>query len=188
MTALAGPFLVACAILGAGGAAKLIAPAPAQRAVQTLLVAANRPPTVPLLAVRLLGAGELALATVAATQGGAVAPALIGVAYLGFSLFVVAIMRTGNGTSCGCFGSSATPPSAHHVVFNVVLGAIAIGSIGIPGVAEVVADQPWAGVPLLGLSALGTYLMLLAFVELPKLSAPPQANVAAFTLPGQSAS
>jgi len=182
MTALAGPFLIACAILGAGGAAKLITPAPAQRAVQTLLVAARRSPTVPLWTVRLLGAGELALATAAALQGGPALPALVAIAYGCFALFVVAMLNSGAGTSCGCFGSSATPPSRLHVVLNVALAGVALGSIGAPSLGDVLGDQPWAGIPLLGLSTLGSYLVLLVFIELPRLSAPPQPNVAAFSL------
>ena len=124
MTALAGPYLIVCSILGLGGIAKLVAPLPARRALHALGL------NVALTPVRLLGAAEIAVACLAVALGGVVMPVLVGAAYMGFAIFVVAILRSGTATSCGCFGSAGTPPSLLHVVINVASSGIAIMSIG----------------------------------------------------------
>ncbi|MFV2039609.1 MAG: MauE/DoxX family redox-associated membrane protein, partial [Acidimicrobiales bacterium] len=178
MTAVAGPFLIVCTILGLGGVAKIVAPISARRAIR----AAGIP--VPVVAVRSLGVAEVALACAAALKGGRILPSAVGVAYVAFALFVVLMLRRSEGTSCGCFGNADTPASWLHVVVNVASAGIAFGAIGIGTLGDVLSAQPWAGIPLLGLVALGTYLVFLMLTALPVVLAPPQARVAEFSLAG----
>jgi hypothetical protein len=39
--------------------------------------------------------------------------------------------------------------------------------MGVPGLADTLADQPWVGVPLLGVVALGVWLTTVAMTALP---------------------
>lgn len=174
MTAFAGPYLIVCTMLGVGGVAKIIAPLPARRALRALGV------PVPIAAVRSLGVAELALACVAGFRGGTVLPMLVGVAYVAFALFVVQILRSGEGISCGCFGSSATPPSWLHVTVNLVSAAVAFAAVGIDSTATVLDQQPAIGIPLLSLVAIGTYGLFNLLTVLPMLSAPPAPVVREF--------
>lgn len=176
MTALAGPFLIACAILGLGGIAKVVAPLPARQALRTLGV-----PT-PIAAVRLLGCAELALACAAFFSGGTILPILVGVAYLAFAGFVVIMLRRSGDTSCGCFGSAATPPSWLHVLVNLASAGVAFAAIGIDSLGTVLDEQPAAGIPLLGLVAVGTYALYLLLTALPVLFAPPTDRIRPFTI------
>ncbi len=178
MTALAGPFLIVCAILGLGGVAKVAAPHPARQAVRALGL------NVPLSALRFLGLAEIVLAVTAAYFGGVALPATVGVAYLAFAGFVVLMLRTERGTSCGCFGRAGTPPTWLHVALNVCFAAAALSATGIDSLRTTLSDQPAGGLPLLGLVALGSYLAFLAFTALPEALSPPYSTVAEFSVTG----
>ncbi len=156
----------------------MVAPAPARLAIRVLGL------NVPLWAVRLLGVAELGLAATAAYFGGAALPAAVGVTYLSFAGFVILMLRSDQGASCGCFGRSGTPPTWLHVALNVCSGAAALAATGIDSLPTMLSDQPAAGLPMLGLVALGSYLVLLAFTALPEALGPPTTAVAEFSLAG----
>jgi hypothetical protein len=162
---LAGPFAAVAAILAVGGAAKALRPDTAAHALSALGFPRS------IVAVRLLGAAEVAMGAGAMAVGGRLLPALVASAYLGFAAFVVlALARGVMLRSCGCFGQLDTPPTAVHVVVNlaaaVVAGLTALG--GGPGLGEVIADQPFAGVPFLLLTAGAAYAMYLVLAVLPQ--------------------
>lgn len=176
MTALAGPFLIVCTILGLGGVAKLVAPRPARQALRAVGVPA------PIAAVRTLGLAEVTLACAAGFSGGRFLPIAVGMAYVAFAAFVVLMLRTATGTSCGCFGTSATPPSLLHVVVNLASAAVAFAAIGMPSITDVVADQPAGGVPFLALVIIGTYALFLLLTVLPEALAEPATRVREFSI------
>jgi uncharacterized protein YjeT (DUF2065 family) len=176
MTALAGPFLIVCTILGLGGLAKLWAPLAARRALRAASV------EVPLAAVRLLGLAEVVVACIAIFRGGTIMPILVGMTYLAFAAFVIVMLRSGEGASCGCFGSASAPPSILHVVVNVLSAAAAFGAVGVDGLMTTLDDQAGAGIALLVLVVVGSYALFLLLTALPVVLAPPQPQVASFSL------
>lgn len=176
MTALAGPFYIVCTILGLGGVAKVWAPLPARRALRG--VGAE----VPVAAVRLLGGAEVALACAGAFRAGTILPMMVGMAYVAFAAFVVLMLRSDAGTSCGCFGSASAPPSVLHVVANLVSAGVAFAAIGLAGLPDVLGDQPVEGVPLMALVVVGSYATYLLLTVLPVVLAPPRAAAAEFAL------
>lgn len=176
MSALVGPFLVVCVILAVGGAAKIATPLQARRAIRAVGL------ELPLWSVRLLGAAEIALAGAAALKGGVVLPIAVGMAYLAFAAFVVLMLRSGVGTSCGCFGSASTPPSNLHIAVNVAAAAAAVGAAGVDGLVTTLGDQAGAGLPLVALVLVGSYATYLILTALPTVLAPPEQRVASFAL------
>ena len=112
-------------------------------------------------AVRLFGLAETAIAASALVWGGRPTAALLAAGYTGFLGFVLAAMRRGGTvSSCGCFGSSDMPPSTAHLIFNAAAAVLALVVAVDPGPApmRVFVDSPAAGVPLLALVVLGTWL------------------------------
>lgn len=176
MSALVGPFLIVCVILAIGGAAKIAAPTPARRAIRAVGL------DLPLWSVRVLGAAEIALAVAAAFKGGVILPIAVGMAYLAFAAFVVAMLRSGAGTSCGCFGSASTPPSTLHLVANVASAAVAVGAAGVDSLTTTLDGQAGAGLPLVALVLVGSYALFLLLTALPTVLAPPVPAVASFAL------
>ena len=77
--------------------------------------------------------------------------------------------------TCGCFGRPDTPPTALHLVIDLVLAAAAAAvAAGAPSRGTLVtqlAHQPWAGFPLLFVSAVGLWLTALALSALAALTA-----------------
>ncbi|MGH9265810.1 MAG: MauE/DoxX family redox-associated membrane protein [Acidimicrobiales bacterium] len=129
MAALAGPFFVSSALLGAAGALKVVRPDTTARALRSVGL-----PAWPTL-VRLGAAAEVAVAVTALANGGRPVAALVAASYLGFAAFVVAALRADVPlSSCGCFGGQDTPPTAVHLALNLgaalVAGAIALGWAG----------------------------------------------------------
>ena len=166
MGAWAGPFLIAALLLAAAGAAKVIDPTTTVGALRKLGLPA--PPT----AVRVGGAVEVALAVGAVLTGAPVLAALVAVSYLLFTAFVLVALGRGLPIgSCGCFGKVDTPPSVLHVVVNLAAVTAAIGvALGDgTGIADVLADQPLAGVPFLLLVAVGGYAAFTALTVVPQL-------------------
>ena len=176
MTALAGPFLIICTILGLGGIAKLWAPIPARRALQAASI------NVPLSAVRALGLSEVALACAAVFRGGTFLLIVVGMAYVAFAAFVIVILRVGDGATCGCFGSASAPPSALHVVVNLASAAAAFGAVGTNGLFTTLDGPTSESVALVLLVGVGFYSLFLVLTALPVLLAPPQQQVAEFSL------
>lgn len=169
MTALEGPFAAACCLLVLAGGYKLARPAPTAGALRAVRWPSG------LRLVRTLGAGELVLGATAVVSGNAALAALLAAAYATFAAFVVVALRSGSAIqSCGCFGETDTPPSALHVVTNLVLAgvaaAVAIG--GVPPLIDVLRDQPGAGVPFLVLVAVTVQLVYVMLTDLPRALRP----------------
>lgn len=183
MTGVAGPFLIASLLVAVGGAAKLVAPSATGRALAGVGLP-GRPAV-----VRLLGAAELAVGAAAAAVGGRVLPAIVAAAYVAFAGFVIVALRAGERvSSCGCFGSAATPPSRLHVAVNLALAAVATvaAATDLAPLNDVLAGQPLAGVPFLGLSALGLVLVYALLTLLPQVldRRAPSPSAPAFALSG----
>lgn len=171
MDAWAGPFLIACLLLGAAGVGKAADP--------TMTVGALRgfglrlPEVAVRTAVRVAGAVEAVLAGGAIVTGDPVLAGLVAASYLGFIGFVaIALARRLPIGSCGCFGKVDTPPSAVHIVVNLAAAAaaIAMATGESRGIASVLADQPLAGVPFLLLAAVGTYAAFTVLTVVPGLT------------------
>lgn len=168
MSAVAAPFLAACALLAAGGALKAIRPDDTARALRTMRVPLG------VGGVRVAGAVEAVLGVLAVATGSALAAAAVAVSYLGFAAIVlVAVARQLPISSCGCFGAIETPPTWLHVGVN--LGAAAVAAVAAadsPGsLARVLEDQPAAGIPFLVLAGVIAYAAALAMTDLPKARA-----------------
>ncbi len=166
MSVLAGPFVIASALLALGGAFKAVDPADTAYALRTLGL-----PHAALL-VRAGGAVEVVIGVGALAVGGPVFATLVALSYLAFAGFVVVALRSGSPiSSCGCFGKVDTPPSSVHVVIDLLAAAVAatVAFAGDPvALPDVLADQPMLGIPFVILAVTGIYLVFLSFTALPK--------------------
>ena len=83
--------------------------------------------------------------------------------------------RGGPLATCGCFGRPDTPPTALHLVIDLALAAAAaVVAVDAPAQNTLglqLAHQPWAGLPLLFVSAVGLWLTALALSALAALTA-----------------
>lgn len=168
MTAVAAPFLAACALLAAGGVLKALRPDDTARALRTLRVPLG------VGGVRAAGGAEALLGVVAGATGSPLAAAAVAASYLGFAAIVsVALARRLPISSCGCFGAIETPPTRLHVAVNLVAAAVAALVVAdSPGsLTQVLDDQPAAGVPFLVLTGVIAYAAALAMTDLPKARA-----------------
>lgn len=166
MTVLIGPFQVAVVLLVVGGALKAVRPDDTVGALRAFGI------PVPGWGVRAAGAAEAGIATWALLTGARLAAVLVAISYAGFAVFVwSAARRSLPIASCGCFGTVDTPPSMVHLGLNLVCSVIALGVAiaGGAGYAEVVGDQPLAGVPYTLMVALGAWLAFVALTALPRV-------------------
>ncbi len=170
MAALAGPFIVAAALLGAGGALKVARPATTAGALRQMGLPASE------TAVRTGAAVELAIATAAAVDGSRPFAALVALSYLAFAAFVlVALRRDVPLSSCGCFGVEDTPPTAVHLALDLAAaataGAVALGLAHGGGLAQIADMDP--SFPLraafLVSTAAATWFAYVALTHLPRL-------------------
>src|SRR4051812_7814028 len=165
MEALAGPVVVAAALVGLAGAMKVLQPASTAGALRALRLPSS------YRVVRLLGLVEIALAIAAAASFSRAALVLLAAVYLGFAAFVVAALDARAPVqSCGCFGRADTPPSIVHVALDLCAAGIlfAAALTGTPGLDAVVPDQPWSAVPFALLVAVCTYLCVIVLTLLPQ--------------------
>lgn len=165
MTVWSGPLLVACGLLVAGGALKVVRPHDTARA----LSAAGLPggPR----AVRVLSVAEVVIGAAAALTGAAAPVAGVALSYAAFTSFVgVALLRRLPLSTCGCLGGIDTPPTRTHVAVNAALAAAATAAWveGVPPLHEVLAAQPAAGAPFLLLAGLSTWFTVVLLSELPR--------------------
>lgn len=153
MSALAGPLLVACAILAAAGISKVTSPDAATRTLSQLGLPSSGP------VVRSIGVAETVLGLATAGYGGILA-AGVGVAYSAFALIVVAALRADSVITCGCFGSSSPRPSNIHVLVNVTLAAAAFAATGIDAPPRALADGPLVASMILTIAAVALAALL----------------------------
>jgi hypothetical protein len=166
MSVLAGPFVIASALIVLGGAFKAIDPADTAYALRAMGL-----PHAALL-VRVGGAAEVVIGVGALAVGGPVFAALVALSYLAFAGFVALALRSGSPIgSCGCFGKVDTPPSPVHLAIDLIAAAVA-ATVAIAGDAvalpDVLGDQPLLGIPFVILAITGIYLVFLSFTALPK--------------------
>jgi len=172
MTTLAGPFIVAAALLGAGGASKVVRPSTTARALREMGLPAS--PTL----VRVGAFAELVVAAGALAGAGRLFALLLAASYLAFAAFVVAALHRGVPlSSCGCFGVTDTPPTPVHVGINLaaaaVAGAVAVGwasAGGLPDIATMEGSLPLRAAFVV-LTAASAWFAYVALAELPKLRA-----------------
>lgn len=156
MDVITGAFQIAAVVIAVSGLAKLRSPGPFAALLRSIGL-----PGGPLTA-RVAGLVELVLGAAAVLVGGPVLAAAVGAAYLVFAGAIVAARRSGT-ESCGCFGAASAPPSAVHLVVNLLAAAIAIAAAlagGPPGLWDVLVDQPVAGIPYLISLAAGAGLVI----------------------------
>lgn len=167
MTAVAGPYFAAVALLAAAGLAKLLRP----RSTAQALRSAGLPGT--LLLGRLLGAGELVVGVTALLVGDRLTAALVAAWYLGFALFALRLLALGEAAHCGCFGEKDAPVTAIHVALNLTASVAAGLAAGWPvgSLRSVLTIQPWAGLPFLALVALLAWQAYATLALLPELAA-----------------
>jgi hypothetical protein len=167
MSALAGPLAAMAALLAVGGALKVRQPANTVNALK----AAGLPATP--TGVRIAAAAELIIGVGTLVAEGPAFPALLALSYAAFTGFVAfALSKHTPLDTCGCFGTPDTPPTVLHVL--VTAGAAGVGAAAAvtdTSVADVVADQPWAGIPFAAISLLIAYLAYLVMAVLPKAKA-----------------
>jgi hypothetical protein len=162
--ALAGPFYAVCLLLAVAGGFKTVRPAATVGALRAVGLPGSRP------LVRVMGAGEVVVGLGAVITGWPVLAGLVAVAYGAFAGFVAAALRRGTPIqSCGCFGSVDLPPTRIHFVVDIAAAAVATAAAAtrVDGIAVVLADQPWAGVPFLALVAITIWFLYLVLTALP---------------------
>jgi hypothetical protein len=112
-------------------------------------------------AIRMLGAGEVALAVAVLATGHALAFGALAAAYAGFLLVAVRQRRAGRG--CGCFGATEDRVSGLHLGVNAVAAVIA-------GAAAIVAPQSLLAVlPGAPVAAVLTVVLLATAIGLVRL-------------------
>jgi hypothetical protein len=172
---LIGLYLIAAGLLCVAGVAKAAHPDDTALAMAALI-----PGRLPLrLVCSIVRAGalaEAALGAVAIVFPRPLTAGLVALSYVVFSAVVVyARMRGGPLATCGCFGRPDTPPTALHLVIDLSLATVATTvALSAPAqstLALQLAHQPWAGVPLLFVSAVGLWLTTLALSALGALTA-----------------
>jgi uncharacterized membrane protein YphA (DoxX/SURF4 family) len=153
MDLLTGAFQILAAVIAVGGLTKVAAPDPFATTLRALQLPGGR------VAARVSGVAEVVIGVGAIVVGGRVAALVVAATYAVFALVVVAARRAG-AESCGCFGAVAAPPSTVHVVVNTTSAAIALLAAveGPLGLADVLAEQPLAGIPYLMTIAVGVWL------------------------------
>ncbi|MFM7271827.1 MAG: MauE/DoxX family redox-associated membrane protein [Actinomycetes bacterium] len=157
------PYGIAIALLAAAGIAKVRDPR------DTVGALARSGLVVPPVAVRGLAAFEVGLAVAALATGSRTGAAVVGLSYLGFTVFVTqARVRHLPVGSCGCFGRLETPPSALHVLVNLgcalaALGAAVVGPLPWLGLVDIASGRAFLGV-LLVLAGAGLAVVLVTVV------------------------
>jgi hypothetical protein len=171
---LIGLYLIAAGLLVVAGAGKAARPDDTARAMATLL---PRSPSLRRLrwVVRTGALAEAALGATAIVFPRPATATLVALSYVCFfGVVSYARWRGGPLATCGCFGRPDTPPTALHLVIDLTLAvaaaAVAAGAPSDGALASQLAHQPWAGFPLLFVSAVGLWLTALALSALAALT------------------
>lgn len=169
---LIGLYLIGSVLLVLAGVAKAIRPGDTARALTEVL-----PGRLHLQGlVRAGAAAEALIGAVAFFIPRPFPAALVCASYLGFAVYVAYVrQRRGPLATCGCFGQPDTPATWLHVAINVVLataaGVVAAQSNDVSTLRSVLTTQPWGGLPLLLIGAVGVWLTYQALALLPTLTA-----------------
>jgi hypothetical protein len=167
---LIGPYLAACVLLVAAGAAKVLRPGDTARALADTVPLPLRPMR---SAVRAGALAEAILGAVALLRPGPATAGLVAASYLAFALYVATVSaRGGPLASCGCFGTPDTPAMPIHVVMDLLLAgsaALVAATVGPGTLTGVLAGQPWHGIPLVLLSLLCAWLLVLTLGSLARV-------------------
>jgi hypothetical protein len=173
---LIGLYLVAAGLLVVAGVAKALHPDDTARALGALTARGRAAPSLGSTR-RLVRAGasaEAVLGITALVLPRPLTAALVALSYAAFGAVVTyARWRGGPLATCGCFGRPDTPPTSVHLLLDLTLAvAAAVVAATAPShgtLLDELAHQPWAGVPLLFVSAVGLWLSLLALSSLAAL-------------------
>ncbi|HLF60275.1 MAG TPA: MauE/DoxX family redox-associated membrane protein [Acidimicrobiia bacterium] len=123
----AGPALALFGLLALAGIFKLLNPGPTAGALR----AARLPSS--FLAVRVLGFAEFGVGVAGVALGSSVAAAVGAMFYGGFAWFVGHALRNRLPiSSCGCLGTSDTPPTGLHLVFNLAATVFLLACVMFP--------------------------------------------------------
>jgi hypothetical protein len=170
---LFGLYLAGCALLVVAGAAKAVRPTDTARALGQAVLSIRLSRMA--LMVRVAAALECALGVAGILLPWPPIAAAVAFSYLAFAGFVlVAYRRGGPLATCGCFGTPDTPPSIVHVVINVGLAAsaVVVAAAGRSGsLFSALSGQPWHGIPLVAVSGVCAWLIVLAMSPLARLGA-----------------
>jgi len=77
---------------------------------------------------RMIGVLEMALGLAALLIGGTITASLVAATYTAFAVLMTLAIRRGV-DSCACFGRSAAPPTALHVIIDMVLAVTSFAAI-----------------------------------------------------------
>ncbi|MYB08593.1 MAG: hypothetical protein F4Y28_01280 [Acidimicrobiia bacterium] len=164
----AAVYLMAAVLLGAAGASKAVTPAPASAALARLQLYHRQ------WAVRLLGLVELVVAASAFIVGGIVPATALAALYAGFAVVAAAMVRSGSGEPCGCFGRVEMPATWRHVAVNIA--ALAAGLVAaswpVEAVDQLFDSNQWLLVPFFVVVVGGAYGV---FAWLSRPAMPPRA-------------
>ena len=171
---LIGLYLVAAGLLCVAGVAKALRPGDTALAMTALLPGRQSLRLVRRV-VRAGALAEAALGAVAIVFPRPATAALVALSYIAFFVVVAyARWRGGPLATCGCFGRPDTPPTALHLVIDLALAAAAaVVAVDAPAQNTLglqLTHQPWAGFPLLFVSAVGLWLTALALSALGALT------------------
>lgn len=167
MVALAGPYFIFATLLVVSGVPKLSNPAATTRALEGLGLPRKR------WFGQAVGLVEIFVGIAAISVGGRFPAAAMAVLYLGFAGFILYGLRSSKVSSCGCFGEGDTPPSRLHLGIDVAAAGVATVLVARPigDITAIMTEVPWAGVPLLILIVIGTWLALMVLTLLPAVFA-----------------
>jgi hypothetical protein len=151
---------VASGVLAVAGAAKIRRPAPFATFLRTtgIGLTARRADGV----ARMVGVGEIAVATTALLVGGTAPFAVLGafmVALAAVSFFSV----SRRAPSCGCFGAASAPTTSTHVVLDLLFarGALGAAMAGAAPIVDRLGPAP-TGATYVLLVGLGTALAVVS--------------------------
>jgi hypothetical protein len=162
--ALLSAFATAALLLAIAGAVKVVAPHPAQG---SLAAAGIR---VPPLAVRALGAAEAAVGGAALLHPSTVTALAVALAYGGFCLFTLRLLRAAGRAGCGCFGSAESEAGPVHLALNAVAFVVCLLAAVAPppGLDWALGRAPLTAVTIcVGVGA-ATYASYLLFTVFPR--------------------
>ncbi|MBV9535455.1 MAG: hypothetical protein JO321_08610 [Solirubrobacterales bacterium] len=157
--ALVPVFWTACALLALAGFAKLHAPDSARASLALIGIHVRS------VAIRVIGAAELALGAFAAIRPSPLTAGLVTGAYGAFMLTTLRLLAVDGSADCGCFGAASSTASRSHVILNAVACAAGIVAVVFPppGVEWIVTRAPLIAAVLALGTAAATFAAYAAF-------------------------